>query len=81
VHGIDQTQTFLDAASAEALVDLRGDVKQPTTRGDLEPKFFAVRFQTKRIEQKPTKATKEKPPPSNFFVTFVSFCSKNQLTA
>jgi hypothetical protein len=47
----------------------------------LEPEFFAEGFQTKGIEQKPTKATKEKPPPSNCFVTFVSFCSKNQFTA
>ena len=71
VHGIDQTQSFFDAAGAEATVNLRRDVEQPAARGDLEPEFFAEGFQGKRIEQKVTKATKEKLPELNRFVIFV----------
>jgi hypothetical protein len=50
---------------------VRGDVDQPAARGDLEPEFFAEGFQGKRIEQKVTKATKEKLPELSRFVTFV----------
>jgi hypothetical protein len=44
VHGIDQTQTLLDAAGAKASIDLRGDVEQPAAGGDFEAEFFAVGF-------------------------------------
>jgi hypothetical protein len=71
VHGVDQAKTFLDAAGTEALFDLRGDIEEPAARGDLEQEFFAERFHGKRIEQKVTKATKEKLPELNRFVTFV----------
>jgi hypothetical protein len=71
VHGVDQTQSFFDAAGAEATVNLRRDIEQPAARGDLEPEFFAEGFQGKRIEQKVTKATKEKLLELNRFVTFV----------
>jgi hypothetical protein len=66
---------------AQALRNLRRDVDQPAPRRDFEPEFFAKRFQGRGIEQKVTKATKEKPPELNRFVTFVSFCFKNQETA
>jgi hypothetical protein len=71
VHGVDQAKTFLDPAGTEALFDLRGDVEEPAARGDFEPEFFAVGFHGKRIDQKVTKATKEKLPELSRFVTFV----------
>jgi hypothetical protein len=71
VHGVDQAEAFFDAAGAEATVNVGGDIEQPAPRGDLEPEFFAEGFQGKRIEQKVTKATKEKLPELNRFVTFV----------
>jgi hypothetical protein len=71
MHGIDQTKSFFDAAGPQAAVDVGCDVNQPATGRDFEPEFFAVGFQGKRIEQKVTKATKEKLPELNRFVTFL----------
>ena len=44
VHGVDQTQSFFDAAGAEAFFNLWRDVDQAAARGDFEPEFFAKGF-------------------------------------
>ena len=42
VHGVDKKQAFLNSTLPQALHNLRCDVQQGTTRGNLKPKLFAV---------------------------------------
>ena len=42
--GIDQHQAFRNAALVDALLDIRRDVDEGPSGGDIEPEFFAVAF-------------------------------------
>jgi hypothetical protein len=42
VHGVHQDQAFSDAAFFQGFLDVRSDIDQPPSRGDLEPEFFSV---------------------------------------
>jgi hypothetical protein len=44
VHGIHQHQPFFDAAFAQTLLHLRGDVDEVTTAGHVKPQFFSIAF-------------------------------------
>jgi len=44
VHGIDQHQSFLDAALSQGLLDLARDIDKPTTRGNVERQLSSVTF-------------------------------------
>ncbi len=44
VHGVDQHQALAHAAVAYGLLDLRCDVNEPPSGGNLEPELFAIRL-------------------------------------
>ena len=42
--GIYEYETFRDPAFIDALLDIRGDIDEGPSGGDVEPQFFAVAF-------------------------------------
>ncbi len=42
VHGVDEAETFRDAAVGEGLLDLGGDVDKAPAAGHVEPEFLPV---------------------------------------
>ena len=44
MHGIDETQAFLDAAFFEGCIDLKSDIDEGQAFGNLKKKFFSIGF-------------------------------------
>ena len=44
VHGVYESESFLDAALKKALLYMRGDIDEGTAGRNVEPEFFAVAF-------------------------------------
>ena len=53
VHGIDQAETFSDAALPNEIFDIGGDVDESATSGNFEPEMFGQGFQFRLPDESP----------------------------